>query len=287
MNVLTELKNRDDFSSNEKIIVDYILERPSRILEMNTDQLKKECMVSTSAIYRLCDKLGVKGFNDLKIQISSSLQDYSLDQGMFDFDYPVKQDWTNYEVFTRLKEDYEQTLVSTMNMFNLTELKLSVSALLRAKVIDIFTSAGNVYFAENFRFQMAEIGVKVNVPVDEYEQRLIASSSNETHVAIIISFGGRGLLMEQGILPSILKQRKTPIILISSPEYGHKADFATYRLSISPYENHYNKISSFSTRLSILYILDTLYTCYFQKEYDSNIQKKLEYYSLISGKFKD
>ena len=35
------------------------------------------------------------------------------------------------------------------------------------------------------------------------------------------------------------------------------------------------------TRLSLLYILDVLYTCYFELDYDYFLQKKLEYYQVI------
>ena len=66
----------------------------------------------------------------------------------------------------------------------------------KAKIIVVYTSAGNVNFALNFQFQMQEIGRIVNVPIDEYQQRLIASSSNSDHLVIFISFDGRGLLAD-------------------------------------------------------------------------------------------
>ena len=155
----------------------------------------------------------------------------------------------------------------------------------KAQIIDVYTSAGNINFALNFQFQMQEIGIQVNVPIDEYQQRLIAASSNENHLAIIITFGGRGILSD--ILPRILHKVKTPIVLISSYDYTFKDFDADYQLYISPYENHYKKISSFSTRLSILYILDVLYTCYFKLDYQENIEKKLAYYNnIVEGTIK-
>lgn len=59
----------------------------------------------------------------------------------------------------------------------------------KSQIIDVYTSAGNINFALNFQFQMQEIGIQVNVPIDEYQQRLTAASSNENHLAIIITFG--------------------------------------------------------------------------------------------------
>lgn len=285
MNLFINLKENKDLSKNERILADYILKHPEDVLKMSSKDLGKECFVSTATVYRLCDKLGLSGFSDLKIKITSSLDDYRKSNEDFNFDFPVNQFQTHYEIIQKIKEDYEQTLNLTANLFSLDQLRLIASAMKKAQVIDIYTSAGNINFALNFQFQMQEIGIQVNVPIDEYQQRLTAASSNENHLAIVITFGGRGLLSD--ILPRILHKVKTPIVLISSYDYTFKDLDPDYQLYISPYENHYKKISSFSTRLSILYILDVLYTCYFKLDYQENIEKKLAYYNnIVEGSIK-
>lgn len=279
MNILMKLKNSKVLSNNEKIIADYILEHPDRILKMTAKDLSTVCYVSTATIYRLCDKLELSGFADLKLKITSSLEEYLKSTENFDFNFPVKQFQTHYEIIHKLKEDYEQTLSSTANLFSLDQLKRVVSKMKKAQVIDVYTSAGNIYFAQNFQFQMQEIGVSINVPIDEYQQRLQAASSDNSHLAIIVSYSGRGIISD--ILFRILKERKTPIILISSYNYPIKEVKPDHHLYISSGENHYKKISSFSTRLSILYIFDILYTCYFELNYEENLERKLDYYRLI------
>ena len=285
MNLFINLKENKDLSKNERILADYILKHPEDVLKMSSKDLGKVCFVSTATVYRLCDKLGLSGFSDLKIKITSSLDDYRKSNEDFNFDFPVNQFQTHYEIIQKIKEDYEQTLNLTANLFSLDQLRLIASAMEKAQIIDVYTSAGNINFALNFQFQMQEIGIQVNVPIDEYQQRLIAASSDENHLAIIITFGGRGILSD--ILPRILHKVKTPIVLISSYDYTFKDLDPDYQLYISPYENHYKKISSFSTRLSILYILDVLYTCYFKLDYQENIEKKLAYYNnIVEGTIK-
>ena len=285
MNLFINLKENKDLSKNERVLADYILKHPEDVLKMSSKYLGKVCFVSTATVYRLCDKLGLSGFSDLKIKITSSLDDYRKSNEDFNFDFPVNQFQTHYEIIQKIKEDYEQTLNLTANLFSLDQLRLIASAMEKSQTIDVYTSAGNINFALNFQFQMQEIGIQVNVPIDEYQQRLTAASSNENHLAIIITFGGRGILSD--ILPRILHKVKTPIVLISSYDYTFKDLDPDYQLYISPYENHYKKISSFSTRLSILYILDVLYTCYFKLDYQENIKKKLAYYNnIVEGTIK-
>lgn len=285
MNLFINLKENKDLSKNERILANYILKHPEDVLKMSSKDLGKVCFVSTATVYRLCDKLGLSGFSDLKIKITSSFDDYRKSNENFNFDFPVNQFQTHYEIIQKIKEDYEQTLNLTANLFSLDQLRLIASAMKKAQIIDVYTSAGNINFALNFQFQMQEIGKQVNVPIDEYQQRLIAASSDENHLAIIITFGGRGILSD--ILPRILHKVKTPIVLISSYDYTFKDFYPDYQLYISSYENHYKKISSFSTRLSILYILDVLYTCYFKLDYQENIEKKLAYYNnIVEGTIK-
>lgn len=280
MNIFIQLQNKQLLSHNEQIIAKYILKHPHEVLNMNSSQLAKACFVSTATIYRLCDKLNLSGFSELKVKISSSLQNYLKSDDDFDFNFPVKEYQTHYEIIGKIQEDYNQTLILTAHLFDLDQIRYVVHALKKAKVIDIYTSAGNVFFAENFKFQMQEIGVPVNVPIEEYQQRLLAASSDNSHIAIIISFEGRGVLA--GVLPQILQENKTPIILISSPTYQIKNIKPDYQLYLSPKENHYKKISSFSTRLSLLYVLDVIYASYFELDYKENIEKKLKYYEKIA-----
>lgn len=280
MNIFVELKNNlNKLSNYEKIIAEYILKHPEQVLTMNAKELSKKCAVSQATVYRLCDKFNISGISELKVKISNSLDDYLKGEQEFDFNFPIKQYQTHYTIIARIKEDYQKTLDSTANMFSLDELRHVVNAMKKAKQIDIYTSSANIYFAENFKFQMKEIGVNVNVPIEEYQQRLSASTGDETHLAIVISFQGRGIL--SNILPKIIKERKTQLVLILAYDYGLKDIEPDYHLFISHHENHYKKISSYSTRLSILFILDILYTCYFELNYDENVNKKFEYYNLI------
>ncbi|MBE6052778.1 MAG: MurR/RpiR family transcriptional regulator [Clostridium sartagoforme] len=279
MNIFSKLSNTKNLTNNEKLIVNFILENPSEVLSMDSDEICKECFVSKTTLYRLCKKLDLSGLSELKVKISGSINNYLNENKEFDFNFPVKQNESYNEILTNIKEDYEQTILSTLNLFNLDYLKQAVAVMKKAKKIDVYTSAGNIFFAENFKFQMQEIGVTINVPIEEYNQRLVAASSDETHMAILISFGGRGILVNK--LAKTLKNNKTPILLISSTESNQVMKYADYQLYLCSNENHYNKVSSFSTRLSLLYILDILFTCYFHTDYDNNLKNKLLYYKKI------
>ncbi|WP_286907056.1 MurR/RpiR family transcriptional regulator [Clostridium sp. UBA1652] len=280
MNIFIKLNKLTNLTENEKTLVDYMKDKSEDFLKMSAIEISEVCFISTSTIYRLCQKLDLTGLSELKLQVSMSINEYLREKNSLDYNYPVRQNETQNQVVLNLKEVYEQTTLSSLNLIDLEQLRIITKALWNAKNIDIYTSAGNIYFAENFKFQMQEIGTFVNVPVEEYHQLLTASTSDEKHIGIIISFEGRGVIVEN--IANILKMNNTTIILISSINENPISKYADYHLYLSSNENHYNKISSFSTRLSLLYILDCLYACYFKLNYDKNVEYKLNTYKKIT-----
>lgn len=282
MNIFNKLNKITNLTENEKTLVKYIENNSEDFIKMSAVEISEVAFVSTSTIYRLFQKLNLAGLSELKLQVSMSISEYLKEDTSIDYNYPFKENETQNQITIKIKELYEQTLISTLNLIDTKQLKLISNVLNKSHHIDFYTSAGNIYFAQNFKFQMQEIGTFVNVPIEEYHQLLTASTSDESHVAIIVSFEGRGFLIEK--LARTLKTNKTPIILISSTNKNSLTKYANYHLYLSSNENHYNKISSFSTRLSLLYILDCIYTSYFKFNYNKNITYKLDAYKKLSDK---
>lgn len=279
MNIFSKMDNLTNLTENEKILVSFIKENPEAFVKMTSAEISKASFVSNATIYRLCKKLDLAGISEFKILISASASDYLKERTTLDFNYPIHPNETQHQITRTLQELYGQTVVSTLNNLDLEQLRQAASLMKKKPSIDLYTSAGNLFFAENFKFQMQEIGRFVNVPIEEYQQRLAAAASGPSHLSIVVSYGGRGAVIPK--IVSILKKNKSPILLISSTEEIPFAKAATHHLFMSSNESHYNKISSFATRLSLLFLLDCLYTSYFKLDYEENIALKMDYYHKI------
>lgn len=280
LNMFVKLENIQNVTESENKIVQYVLTHPDSVMSMSIKELAETCYVSTSAIYRLCDKLDVDGYNEFKVRLSHSLSEYVQKKETVDYNFPFKENQTQYQVLSSLKEYYEQTLLSTFDLFDMEEIRKVVSKMQKAKHITIYTSANNLFFAQSFKMQMQEIGVRVDVPTDEYEQRLLASLSGPDELAIIISYEGR--LMNIDLITQIIKDNHTTLLLISANDFILKNVKPDYQIYMPNYEHKYLKLANFSTRLSLLFILDSLYSCYFEKDYKNNLEKKLNYTRLSS-----
>lgn len=279
MNIISKMKQLKHLTPNEQTLVDFILKDVDTFLKLKRKDIASEAFVSVSTIYRLVDKLKLNGINEFKLQLLSSLQETGLDSNHLDYNFPVDESDSIHEIISNLRQLEHKSLEETMFLFDTDELLEIINQIKPHTIIDIYTSSSNIYLAKNFQFQMSEIGRVVNVPEENYFQRITAANSDENHFPIIMSFGGRGITTQEVI--EILENKKQDFCLIGSTE-NKWIKKAKYNITIPSLEDHYNKISSFGSRLSLLYIFDVLYTSIFNLNYEENLKFKLEAYKRIN-----
>lgn len=279
MNVLARMRLGEGFSAGERALADAILASPDAFLSNGSKQLAASAHVSKSTVYRLCEKLGCSGLSELRVRVASELEAYRSERPAVDANFPVRADQTSAEVIAGIEKDLEQTLAATANVLDPAALDRAAELVGSASHVDILATAGNVAFAQNFRFQMAEIGRAVSAPVDEYEQRLLVASADESHVVILVSFGGRGFVSRPAARQ--LARRGVPLVLVASAEATPLDEFATVKLALSPHEDHARKVSPFGTGVSVLFVLDALFARCFVEDYDANLARRFAYYERI------
>ncbi|MFD2305407.1 MurR/RpiR family transcriptional regulator [Enterococcus termitis] len=279
MNVLFKLKNLEPLTASEQTLVDYILSSPDKVIHLSPQDLAEHSYVSISTIYRLINKLDLDGLNDLKLALVNALNEHRATP-IIDIDYPISAEDNLYAMTKKLKTVYEQTVQSTIDTNDFDRMSHNSKLLAEAKYIDIYASSANIYFAQNFQFQMQEIGKRINVPMDDYMQNLSAANSTPEHLAIIVSYEGRGTSVKK--IMEILRKNQTKILLITSKNSPLRQMQVDGLLFFSSLENHYNKISSFSTRLSLMYLFDRLYLSVFHLDYERNLAYKLENYQKMN-----
>ncbi len=281
MNLLKKLSQLENITPNERELVNHIINHPKETLSLTSKELADVAYVSVATVYRLLTKLDLTGFNEFKVELISSLKKLNNSEKI-DPNYPILATDSTEDVIYRMSQLYQNTLDETINLFDENELKESVALLLEASQIDVYASAGNLYFAKNFQFQLQEIGCLINVPEEDYRQRLSAANSTDKNVALIVSYGGRSQTTQAVV--KILNKNKTPIILLTSTQKNPISEFATKQLYMASIENHFDKISSFSTRLSLLTIFDLLYAEIFNQNFEKNSQYKLKNYQKMNEK---
>ena len=275
MDLFTKIKAMNSFTESEQTFIDFIFNHPYDVIQLNLQQLSKTSYVSISTIYRVMEKLEINGLNQLKLQISESLKNNENLKNI-DYNYPFQKTNTHYQILTQMLELYDQTLKNTINLIDLDVLLHTVQALKKANNIYIFPSIGNYFMAESFQQNMLEIGVKVDVIKEAYYQHWHVQLCDENDIVMLISYAGRTPQIMD--IVHDLNKKNIPIILISSTIHTRIDQFAKYHLYFSSYEDSEEKIASFSSRISLQYLLDCIYACYFNRDYEKNLEYKIKNY---------
>ena len=147
------LKN---LTSQEKAVVEYILDNPKDLLDMNVSELAKASYTSSSTVIRLCKKLEVKGFADLKFIYASEFPEMMKQREMvktkpFDESSSI-DDIINTLPFVYLKTmDYTKSMLSRNTIIRITNL------MKQAKRIEIYGDGVNYDLAKMMAFRFENV----------------------------------------------------------------------------------------------------------------------------------
>lgn len=247
----------DTLTPIEQKITSYILNDPESILELKISELADSLYVSKSAIHRCIKKIGLRGYNDLKVCIAKERALLHQEDAAINVNSPFSQNDSPMVIASKLLDLYETTIKETFDCLKLNQLSAVSKILNRAKVIDIYTHAHNLNVAENFQDKMLTIGKKVVCPYNFYNQRLNALASDNTHVAIILSYSGKA----SWILPILKKLNEKGVKVIQVGKIGSNfyPQYIDFFLEVSDNENNRDRLSQFSSHISMQYIMDVLY----------------------------
>ena len=275
MSIMTQLEFELDFSESEKTIARYILNNGEEVLNMSVQQLAKVTYTSPATIVRLCKKIGLKGYHDFKIKYSALLQYDYKHKDRIDVNFPFDQNDSYHSISFKLASLTQEVIEDTIQLIDFDILEKVVDLLDQANEIDLYGSSNSLLCALSFQHKMMRIGKNVNARLIHGEQAFLSSVSNEHKVAIIVSYSGE--TQEIVKIADTLKQRKTPIVLLTSVGDNKLSHYASYILNIDSREKIFSKIAPFSSSISIEYLFNIIYSCIFQKNYQENINTKISF----------
>ena len=259
-------------------IGNYIMNHKETILNCTIQDLEKEVFVSKSAIHRFCKKIGLNGFNDLKVELAK--EEKMEEENWVDANVPFYEKDHAKEIANKLMDLYKSTIQDTYKCLDAKRIDEIAKIIIGATYVDVYAIGHNENIAQNFKQKMLNIGKIVNCPSAYYEQSLITLASNSDHVVIVLSYSGA---MWSNQLRSQFLKKNVPVILITRAGVKEESADNVYHLFISDSENLQNRISQFSSHIAMQYIMDVLYGAIYNLNRTKNnqyIRKSMSYHGL-------
>lgn len=282
MTIENRIKCCENLTPTEIKLGQYIVANKNEIQKSSIQELSEKTFTSKSAILRFCKKIGVNGFNELKVKIVHDMAEESKSGYQVDVNFPFLPDDTQGALAQKLLKLYEASIVDTYHAINLAELNKVVQLLHSAEVISIYTHAHNINVAENFQDKMRAIGRMVYCPKSFYDQRCTAIASKKNHVAIIMSYSGKATFLPT--IVEILYKRGVQIIWIGRLGKNIASNNIKYNLYISDREHLRNRISQFSSHIAMQYMLDVIFSCIFKMDYEKNLSYIQEVANIVDDR---
>ncbi len=264
MDIKRRITHGKELTPTEQQLGQTVLAMGEDVRGLSIKEFARQTNVSVASIHRFCKKLGLEGFKELKVELvrAASRADSAPE---VDIDFPFDATSTPAQVMERMEGLYQTTLAETQELLDPAQLDYAAKLVLRAGTVDIYTGSHNLYPAGMFRDRLLSAGKSATCYSGGEAQVRTALASGPDHTAIVISYSGLAPNLKE-ILP-ILSSRNVPVIVIGTPYCARiHPGFAAY-LTVSDHESMTHRITQFASHIAVQYVLDSLYSSYFAKDY--------------------
>ena len=274
MLLIDKLKNIDILSDAEKSVAQTIIELQDEIKDISIRELANISYTSTSAVTRLCHKLGCEGYHDFKEKYLIEIRYLNEHFDDVNANIPFTKDDNLNRVMGSISELYQKTAKDTYSLVNYFDYIKAVRLIEKSKNVYILCIGSSIELGKIFAERMMKIGKNIIVSRNVNEQFYQSYNADKDDCFIIISYSGTTYKTRQFIENT--HRNKAHVIFITSMGESQWQDYVDVILTMTTREKLYTNIASFTTTVSTMLILDMLYSCYFYQNFDKNLRYKQE-----------
>lgn len=286
MRLLKTLSEREKFSAVEQNIIKYILDNPKEIVNMSIRELANKTFTSSAAIFRLCQKCGLKGYTEFKIKFisevnrTSDFENDELEKPIRDLHRPINGKDDVKSVVRRMAFLQIEAIEETKNEINYKQIERVADMMNAAGQIVFFGFDLNYYISQSTVYHLVRTGKPAVVYETVNNQVAKAVMFKKEDVAILISRTGENKNLIR--ISQVLKRKGAKIILLSASRdtsLDKLCDEFIYIANVIDYLSMGGVIFSVGCR----YILDVLFGILFSKNYKS-VEKFVGEFETVNGK---
>jgi DNA-binding MurR/RpiR family transcriptional regulator len=227
------------------------LHNPGLLIRDKVSDVAAACNCDNAQIIRFCQKLGFKGFSDMKramshdlIPLQTNIDNISLNKG---------------SGFSRLMEDfrkdYLQTINDTILMCDEKVIPNVVEKIKKARKIMLCGLGASGIVCEDLQMKLVHMGYPAFFNSNQTLNKMMCSLLEKNDLMIVISFSGKNKEILQ--YAQVAKSNNCPIVVITNYSNSPLALLSDMLLLTSSQEDDF-RIGAMTSRLSQLMIVDIL-----------------------------
>ncbi len=277
--LLTQRMKDYPFSPNEKVVIDFILEKKSLIKDYSVKAIANETFTSPSILVQIAQKLDCAGWVEFKETFLTEINYLQKHFQSIDADHPFYVKDPLMTIIDKMGQLHVESIHDTLSLISHDELHQAIRIMERSKKVRVFAVDNLNYAGEEFVFKLRRINKEAEISADPFHD---AAMTTDADCAICLSYSGEASALLKSV--KLLKKNHVPIIAITNIGNNRLAEWADVVLNTTTRETSYSKIADFSSLASINFILDTLYACYFSLNYQQNLDYKIQIAEIVETK---
>ena len=271
MSVLNQLKEEQLFTCAEQDVVRYILQHPKAVINATIGEIAEAAYSSPSTIGRVCKKLGLGGFAELKIKLATELDRLIENGERVDVMLPVRKEDDIRDFPKILFNLHHQALLRAYHSVDMRMVQRVADVLYRADSVYVLGSQQSFILAQDFLCKTAKLGLPFfNPSMVGFNNNLFRQRKAKRQAALIISQYADSRKVVRWV--EDLKHIKSEICLVTGNAKSPVIWKVNHAVIFESEEGIVGKIGNFASRTGLSYVLDILYMVLFMKDYDKNLE---------------
>jgi DNA-binding MurR/RpiR family transcriptional regulator len=270
MAVLEVLEREDGFTDIEADLARYICANADEVCRMTISDLAKASFTSNATIVRLCRKVGVKGYRDLRVELAADLEKRRSQRANVDADHPFVAGQSVDDVISSVLTLKREALDTCYASIHSGEVERVARAIRDASQVYLYGNGDSEITAMAFANLLIKVGVRAVVANQFGESSSMARTARRGDVVIAVSYSGQILDAMANVIP-IYQERKCKLVLLSAA----KAPMGfNYSFRIPAKESGMGKVATFYSQTCFRFILECIYSEVFELDYEANQTRK-------------
>jgi len=174
-----------ELTASEAKVARIVLDNPEEVVRLTITELAERAEVGVATISRFCQRLGLRGFHELKIEIAHELVPGAVTTTPLvgaGGDYPT---WAGGAARRTIG-----MIENTLRQFDPEAFTRAVELLVKARRIDFYGLASSGLTAQDAQLRFLSLGKTCNAYVDSHVQAMAAAVLGPEDVAVAISYSG-------------------------------------------------------------------------------------------------
>ncbi|MDH5499804.1 MAG: MurR/RpiR family transcriptional regulator [Gammaproteobacteria bacterium] len=217
---------RDEMSANEKKLADFILENPSLIRDYSSQQIAGSVGISQSSVVKFSQKMGYKGFTDLKLAIHETV--VKQESNVAVLNGRRASSGSGVSLKNRLFQAKSDAISGATDLNDDDTLRVAARAIESSSHVQLVSSGSAYSVVRDSALKLMSIGKPVIAEADAEVQLLGVATLTRGDCLIVISASGQSAHLCH--LAQLAKKAGATIISVTNQSANPLAALADVRL---------------------------------------------------------